>query len=155
VLQHQPAAAPPLIEVREAVRQQLLMERAAELANKAGAARLAQGLAGPDDGLLPAQWVSRAQTGGLPQVVLDAVLRADTGKLPALIGLAQPDSGYWLIKLEQVAARDPALMPAEQLARQYDQAWAQAEGRAYLEALKQGHKVKINAPKPAPATANP
>jgi peptidyl-prolyl cis-trans isomerase D len=155
VLQHQPAAAPPLIEVREAVRQQLLMERAAELANKAGAARLAQGLAGPDDGLLPAQWVSRAQTAGLPQAVLDAVLRADTGKLPALIGLAQPDSGYWLIKLEQVAARDPALMPAEQLARQYDQAWAQAEGRAYLEALKQGHKVKINAPKPAPATANP
>lgn len=155
VIQHQPAAAPPLAEVRDAVRQQLLQQRAAELANKAGAARLAQGLSGPEDGLSPPVWVSRAQTLGLPQPVLDAVLRADATKLPALVGLAQPDSGYWLIKLEQVAARDPALLPADQLSGQYGQAWAQAEGRAYLEALKLGHKVKITAPKPASAPANP
>ncbi len=151
VIKHQPASAPPLAEVREQVRQQLLMSRAVELANKAGAERLAQGVKADDASFSPPQTVSRAFSAGLPQPVLDALLRADASKLPALVGVAQADSGYWLLQLEQVAARDPSLLPVEQMSAQYAQAWALAEGRAYLEALKLSHKATLKVPKPAAA----
>lgn len=148
VLQHQPAAAPPLADVKEAVRQQLLTQRALQLAQKAGEARLALGLKGPETDLQPAQWVSRAQPRGLPQPVLDAALRVDAAKLPALIGVQQADSGYWLMKVEQVGGREAEVLPADVAARQYAQAWSLVEGRAYLEALKLSHKAKISAAKP-------
>ncbi len=154
VIQHQPATAPELAEVKDSVRQQLLLQRAHELAKKAGEARLAQGLEGPEQGLLPAQWISRAQPAGLPQPVLDAAMRADASKLPALVGVVQDGAGYWLAKVEQVAARDQELAPAEMATRQYAQAWAQAEGRAYLDALKLSHKVKLTPPKTKPADSS-
>lgn len=148
VIQHQPAAAPALADVKDLVRQQLSLQRASELARKAGEARLAAGLKAAVDGFAPVQWVSRAQPGDMPQPVLDAVLRADASKLPALIGVNQAGSGYWLVRIEQVGARDPAVLPAELASRQYAQAWALAEGRAYLEALKRSHKARLNAAKP-------
>lgn len=155
VLQHQPAAAPALAEVKDAVRQQLQLQRAAEQAKKAGAERLAKGLAGGDEGLAATQWVSRAKPEGLPQPVLEAVLRAAGDKLPALLGVEQGAAGYWLVKLEQVGAREPDLVPAEVAARQVAQAWATAEANAYLDALKRSHKVKQNAAKPVAAASSP
>jgi peptidyl-prolyl cis-trans isomerase D len=152
VITHFPASAPPLAEVQAAVKQQLTLKRAAELAKKAGEARLAQGLA-VEDGLLPAQWVSRAAAQGIPQPVLDAVLRTDASKLPVLVGKEQGDAGYWLVKLQQTGKPDPAVMPADQMPRQYAQAWAVAEGRAYIEALKASYKVQFKVPKPAAASS--
>ncbi|MFY8016953.1 MAG: peptidylprolyl isomerase [Inhella sp.] len=147
VLQYQPAAAPALAEVKEPVRQQLLMKRASELAKKAGDARRAKGSAAGDDGLLPAQWVSRAQPQGLSQPVIEALLRADGSKLPAWVGVDQKEAGYWLIKVEKLGGRAPDILPPDVAARQYAQAWAAVEGRAYLEALKLTHKVKMDAKK--------
>lgn len=155
VLQHQPAAAPALAEVKEAVRQQLQLQRAAELAKKAGSERLAKGVAAGDDGLAATQWVSRAKPEGLPQPVLETVLRAPGDKLPALLGVEQGGNGYWLVKLEQVGEREADLIPAEVAARQVAQAWAAAEARAYVDALKRSHKVKQNAARPAVAASAP
>lgn len=149
IVQHRPAAAPALAEVKDAVRAQLQLQRAAELAKKAGEARVAQ--AASDEGLGNAQWISRPASNGLPQAVVDAALRADAGKLPAVFGVDQGAGGYWVLKLLQVGDRQPDVIPAEAATRQYAQAWAQAEGRAYLEALKLSHKAKITAPKAASA----
>jgi peptidyl-prolyl cis-trans isomerase D len=153
VLQYQPAAAPALSEVKEPVRQQLLLQRAAEMAKKAGEARLAKAAGAGDEGLQPLQWVSRAQPQGLPQAVVEAMLRADASKLPAWIGSDQKEAGYWLVKVEKVGGREPDVLPADVAARQYAQAWAAVEGLAYLEALKLTHKVKIEAKKPAAAAS--
>ena len=154
VLQHQPAAAPPLETVKDAVRQQLVLQKAAELASKAGAARLAKGVEAGDEGLSPVQWVSRAKPGGLPQPVLEAALRANAAKLPVLFGVDQQAAGYWLVRLDEVGGREEAAVPADVAARQYTQAWAMAEGNAYLGALKRSLKVTQSAAKPA-AQARP
>lgn len=155
VLQHQAAAAPPLAEVKEAVRQQLVLQRAAALAKKAGEARLAQGVAGSDEGLAALQWISRAKPDTLPPAVLDAVMRADAHKLPALLGVDQGQAGYWIIKLEQVGAREPDAVPADAVVRQYSQAWGQAEARTYLNALKHAVKAKQTAARPSAAASHP
>ncbi|WP_374661237.1 SurA N-terminal domain-containing protein [Inhella sp.] len=153
VLNHQPAAAPPLAEVKEAVRQQLRAHRAAELAKKAGAERLGKGVAGGDDGFAETQWISRAKPQGLPQPVLEAVLRAPSDKLPALVGVDQGSAGYWLVRLEQLGDREADLIPPDVAAKQVAQAWAAAEARAYLDALKRSHKVKQNAARPVTASS--
>jgi peptidyl-prolyl cis-trans isomerase D len=153
VVQYQPAAAPLLAEVKEPVRQQLVLQRAAELAKKAGEARLAKAASLTDEGLQPAQWVSRAKPQDLPHPVVEALLRADASKLPSWIGVDQKSAGYWLVKVEKLGGREADVLPADVAARQYAQAWAAVEGRAYLEALKITHKVKIDAKKPPPAAS--
>lgn len=154
VLQHQAAAAPPLAEVKEQLRQQLILQRAAQLARKAGETRLAAGAKAAVEGFTPAQWLSRAQPAAMPQPVLEAVMRADTSKLPALVGVDQAEAGYWLVRIDQVGARDPAVVPEEVANRQYAQAWALAEGRAFVDALKRSHKVKVNTAKPSVEAAS-
>lgn len=145
VLKHVPAAAAPLAEVQETVRQQLVQERAAALAKKAGEARLGQ--AG-DEGLAPPQWVSRAQAAGLPRPVLDALLRANTSKLPVTLGKDVGEAGYWVLRVLRTDKPKADLVDPATAVRQYAQAWSNAEGEAYLEALKQRKSVKL---KPAAA----
>lgn len=149
IVTHRPAAAPALAEVKDAVRAQLQLQRAAELAKKAGEARVAQ--TASDDGLGDALWISRPAPGQLPQAVVEAALRADAAKLPLLSGVDQGAAGYWVFKLLQVGGRQPDVVPEEMASRQFAQAWAQAESRAYVEALKLSNKAKITAPKPASA----
>jgi peptidyl-prolyl cis-trans isomerase D len=107
-----------------------------------------------DEGLSQVQWVSRAKPGGLPQPVLEAALRANAAKLPVLFGVDQQAAGYWLVRLDEVGGREEAAVPADVAARQYTQAWAMAEGNAYLGALKRSLKVTQSAAKPA-AQATP
>lgn len=155
VLQHQPAAAPALDEVKDAVRQQLVLQKAAELAAKAGAERVAKGVQSGDEGLSPPQWVSRAKMGGLPLPVLEAVLRAEADKLPRFIGVDQQAAGYWVLRLDEVGGRDAANLPPDAMARQYAQALSMAEARAYLAALKRSLKATQTAPKPAATASQP
>jgi peptidyl-prolyl cis-trans isomerase D len=143
VTQYEAAHTLPLADVRERVRERVVATRGAELARKDGEAKLAQIKADPATEMPEKTTLSRQQRQNLPTAVVDAVLRADAGKLPAVVGVDLDESGY-------VVARIDAVLPRESLdegpARaQYGQAWSSAETRAYLEALKQRYKAEVRA----------
>lgn len=144
VIKHVPAAAPPLDEVKEALRMQMLQERAAELAKKDGETQLAALQKDPASGAWDApKWVSRAAPGGLPRPALEAALRAGAAKLPAVVGVDLGNAGYLLMRVSQVSEPADDVLKPEQAREEYARAWANAEGQAYLEALKAATKAKI------------
>lgn len=142
VLQHQPARTLPLAEVKDAVRQRLVASQAEALARKDGEARLAALKADPNSGSLSdAVTVSRAQPGALGRTALEAVLAADAGKLPAVVGVALPGQGYLVARIDKVLPRELKLEENQALQAQYAQAWGRAEADAYYQALSARYKV--------------
>jgi peptidyl-prolyl cis-trans isomerase D len=143
VTQYQPTRTLPLAEVRERVRERVVAARAAELARQDGEAKLAQVKTASATELPGKTTLSRQQRQDMPTVLVDAVLRADAGKLPVPLGVDLGEGGY-------IVARIDAVLPRESLdegpsREQYGQAWSSAETRAYLEALKQRFKAEVRA----------
>ena len=98
--------------------------------------------------------MSRDQPQSQPQALLDAVLRADPAKLPAVVGVDLGAQGYAVARVNKIVpreAQDPA--KAEQTRQQFAQLWGQAEAQAYLAALKAQFKAEILVPKAAAKTA--
>ena len=89
VVKHTPAHPRPFDEVKTAVRERLIAERAAEAARKQGTEKLAAWKAKPEEakGLPAAITLSREETHDLPTAVVEGVLRADASALPAFIGV--------------------------------------------------------------------
>lgn len=145
VLQHRPAATRPLAEVSAQVRQALVQQRALELAQAEGKAKLEAWKGGAAASLPAAIVVSRQQAQGLPQPLVSALLSAPVAKgQPGWAGVDLGPQGYAVARVNQVLA--PETLPAaqaEQGRQQLAQMWAQAEAQAYLEALKKHYKVKI------------
>ena len=138
----------PFTEVRPAVLAAVTSEMAAALARKAGQARLESLKAAPGTALdVPTVTVSRAQRHDLPNALVDAILRADAAKPPAVVGVDLGAQGYAVARIDKVLGRDPAAGDARQLATAYAQAWSGAEMAAYYDALKTQFKVKVDAPK--------
>ncbi|WP_457446399.1 peptidylprolyl isomerase [Roseateles sp. P5_E4] len=157
VTQHNPARVPPLADVKDKVREQLVHKLAADQARKAGEARLAAMKANPADtaGLEAAVSVSRAKPQNLTRTQLEAVLGADAAKLPAAVGVAADDGGYVVVRINQLQPRDAAVIDDKRAAQQYAGAWARAEGAAYLAALKSQYKAAIKVEAPASAASAP
>ncbi|MBL8280065.1 MAG: SurA N-terminal domain-containing protein [Pelomonas sp.] len=157
VTQHNPARVPPLADVKDKVREQLVRKLAAEQAKKAGEARLAALKANPGDvaGLEAAVTVSRAKPQALSRAQLEAVLGADATKLPAAVGVTSEDGGYVVVRINQLQPRDAAVIDDKRAAQQYAGAWARAEGQAYLAALKTQYKAVIKVASPASAASAP
>jgi peptidyl-prolyl cis-trans isomerase D len=145
VVSHQPARTLPLADVRDAVRARLVAEQATALARKEGEARLAALRQAPGESLGSTVTISRVQRQGLPPPVIDAALRADAGKLPAVEGVDLGAQGYVVLRVTQVLPRDPVPGGDDALRQQYGQAWAAAEADAYLGALKKRYKVDVKA----------
>ncbi|MDP2007781.1 MAG: SurA N-terminal domain-containing protein [Rubrivivax sp.] len=146
VLQHTPARNLPLAEVAERVRARLVDERSAALARQEGQARVAALQAGGNADALPVVvTVSRAQAQGLPRPLMEAALRVDPAKLPAVTGVDLGAEGYVVMRVMQVLPREPAPGGEEPLRAQYAQAWAAAEADAYVEALKKRFKASVTA----------
>lgn len=153
VTQYQPTRTLPLAEVRDRVRERVVATRAAELARKDGEAKLAQVKTAGATELPGKTTLSRQQRQDLPSPVVDAVLRADAGKLPAAVGVDLGEEGY-------LVARIDAVLPRESLddapsRQQYGQAWAAAETRAYIEALRLRYKAETRPGALADAPAEP
>jgi peptidyl-prolyl cis-trans isomerase D len=150
IVQYSPARTRPFEEVKAQVREQVVANKAAELARKEGEARLAAWKAAPATAQLPvAQALSRQDAGKLPRQVIDAALRADPAKLPVLVGADLGADGYAIVQVNKVLPREaPPAAQAQQEQQQYGRAWAAAEGIAYYETLKQRFKVQINAARP-------
>lgn len=151
VVQHAPARTRPFEEVQAQVREQVVARKAAELARKEGEARLAEWKAAPASAQLPAATpVSRQDAGRLPRPIIDAALRADPSKLPALVGVDLGAEGYAIVQVNKVLPREtPPAAQAQQEQAQYGRAWGTAEALAYYESLKERFKVQITVPKPA------
>ncbi|HEY6354041.1 MAG TPA: SurA N-terminal domain-containing protein, partial [Burkholderiaceae bacterium] len=87
VTQYQPTRTLSLAEVRERVRERVVAARAAELARQDGEAKLAQVKTASATELPGKTTLSRQQRQDMPTVLVDAVLRADAGKLPVPLGV--------------------------------------------------------------------
>ena len=154
IVSHAPARKLAFADVQPALRAAVAAELAAAQARKDGQARLTTAQQAPDAALAqPPLVVSRVQRRDLPPAVLDAVLRADAAKLPAVIGVDLGAGGYAVVRVTRVLGRDAALADARQLAAQYSQAYTDAETNAYYGALKARMKVEVKAPPAAAASA--
>jgi len=154
IVQHTPARTLPLADVKDRVRERLLATQAAALARAEGAKRLAALQKTPTEALPETLTLSRAQTQGLPRAVVDAVLRADSSKLPAPLGVDLGEQGYVVARVTQVLPREAAPGGDAALQQQYTQAWANAETAAYLAALKKRYKAEIKDAAVAAAAAS-
>jgi peptidyl-prolyl cis-trans isomerase D len=151
VTQHQPARTLPFADVKDAARERVTDIQAAALARKDGEARAAALRSNPAESLPNTLTVSRSNAQGLPKTLLDRLMQADAGKLPAVLGLDLPGQGYVLMRVTQVLPREALPGGDEAMRAQYTQAWAAAEADAYLAALKKRYKVEIKPAADAPA----
>jgi len=151
VLKHNPARTLPLNEVRQIVRERVVVAKSAEMAKKDGAEKLAQFKADPSKAVLPAAlMVSRDQPQGFPAQIVTAVLRANATVLPAWIGVDQGDKGYAIIRINKLVPRMVAEQASARQDRdQYAQWWTLAEAQAYYGALKERMDAQILVPVPA------
>jgi peptidyl-prolyl cis-trans isomerase D len=146
VVEFKPASKRPLAEVDAVIRQRVTQEEALRLAKQAGEAKLAAAKASGDaTGFGEAKAVSRTKQPPFNETAALAVLKADTSKLPAYVGVEEPGVGYGvyrIVKVSQPAQADAARrkQEAEQIAR----AVGGAEMYGYLEALKHKAKAKVN-----------
>ena len=146
VLQHLPERTLPLAEVKDRVRERLVAEQAAAMAKKEGEAKLAALRANPSgssEALPIVLTVSRGQAQGIPRPLLDAALRADASKLPALEAVDLGPQGFAVLRVMQVLPREVPPGGDEPLREQVAQAWAAAEADAYIAALKKRYKAEI------------
>lgn len=150
IVAYRPAAVRPFAEVKDEVRRQYMVEKSAELAKAEGQAKLASWKDQAAQAQVGAALiVSRDQTQGQPQAVVDAVLRADPARLPALVGVDLGTQGFVVARVNKVVPREAS--SAQQMAQsrqQMTQLWGQAETQAYLTYLKQQLKAEILVEKP-------
>ncbi|RIX77586.1 SurA N-terminal domain-containing protein [Acidovorax cavernicola] len=151
VTQYTAAHPIPLAEVKDKIRAQLITERAAALAKTEGEAKLAAWKVKADGATFGAPvTVSRIDAQSQPVPVIDAALRADGAKLPALLGVDLGTQGYAVVRVTKVVPRTPPTAEqAQQESMQIAQSVTAAEAAAYYELLKQRFKVEILVPKPA------
>jgi len=140
-----PAAKRPLAEVESAIRQRVTQEEAARLARQAGEAKLAAAKNGDTSGFGDTKSVSRTQQPTIDTTAAIAVMKADVSKLPAVIGVELPNSGYGVYRITAVSQpaqvdQDRRKQEAEQIAR----AVGGGELTSFVEALKHKAKARIN-----------
>jgi len=155
IVQHAPARTRPFEEVKDQVRERVIAAKAADLARKEGEAKLAAWQANPASAQLPAAVpLSRQDQGKQPRPLIEAALRADPAKLPALMGVDLGAEGYAVVKVNKLLPRETvAPQQAQQEIGQYNRAWATAEAAAYYEMLKNRFKAQISVPRPKAALA--
>jgi len=155
IVEYLPARTLPLADVKDQVRERLMAEQAAALARKDGQALLAQLQKSADAKLPETAVIGRIGSQGMPRDVIDAVLGADPGKLPAPVGVDLGPQGYLVAKVTQVLPRDPAVANEQTLQSQYAQAISAAETMAYYSALKSRYKAEVKPRAVAAAASAP
>ena len=146
----------PYAEVKDQVRAEFVIEEAMALAKADGQARLAEWQKNPSTvSMGPAVLISRDQTQGQTQKLVDAVLRADTANMPTLVGVDLGSMGYVLARVNKVVPREePNPQQKAQTREQFSRLLASAEAAAYMAHLRSQFKVKILVPKPKTTAAS-
>ena len=148
VVEYKPAAPRTFDEVKADIRRQLERNAASEMAQKTGKEKLALLEQGKDAGLAFGKAVTltrnQVQAGFQPDA-LTRIFQGDPAKLPAYLGMPDPEGGFIIYKIVQVIAApapDPARVSSftarvgEQLGRELF--------AANLASLKSKADVKIN-----------
>ena len=150
ISQYTAARTLPLAEVKDRVREKLLVVRSFELAKKEGIDKLTAWKAAPATAVMPvAVEIARNQPQNLPAQIVEAALKAETTKLPDFVGVELPGRAYYVAKINKVlppVAADDAT--AKQGRMQVSQAWVAAEDQAYYNLLKERFKTDIKIAKP-------
>lgn len=145
IVEHTPASKRPLAEVSDIIRVRVVQQEAASLAKKAGEAKIAAAKASGDaNGFGAAKVVSRAAPTAVNPAATPALMKADTSKLPAYVGVDLPGIGYGVYRISKVAQPakpDAARRSAEQ--QEIAGVLGQIEMRAYVDALKEKAKAKV------------
>jgi peptidyl-prolyl cis-trans isomerase D len=150
IVNYRAAAVRPFGDVKESVRTQFMLEQAQALAKAEGQARLSAWKAQPAQAQVGnAVVVSRDQTQGQPQVVVDAALRADPSAMPALVGVDLGAQGYAVVRVNKLVPREePNAQQQAQSREQFARLLGNAEAGAYLAHLRSQFKVEIKVNKP-------
>ena len=154
VTETRPAFVPPLEQVRDLIRDELIEERALNLARETGQAALLvanevvanEGVTNEGDGpegFAPAQVVSRQDPRELTQAEILAVMRIPQDEVPSVVGI-ETQTGYSLLNVSAVNA-GPSLpeQSVAQLRQQLAQSWGQAEEEAALAILRERYEAKL------------
>ena len=147
VIEHKAASVRPLDEVQAEIAKKLTQQDAMALAIKRGAAKYAELQQGKDAGLAwsAAKIVERQGKPAVDAEALRAIFRADTGKLPAYVGVELRDRGYGIYRISRVIDAPPAdASRAKALQDQLVQQAAQEDTTAYIASLRAAAKVEIN-----------
>ncbi|SFA77832.1 peptidyl-prolyl cis-trans isomerase D [Collimonas sp. OK607] len=148
VVEYKPVTKRSFEEVQAIIRDKVTRTEETALAKKAGEEKLAA-LKAQDNasGFGATQTVSRAKNQGIDPLAFEAVMKANTTKLPAYVGVTLPQQGYAVYRIAKVgqpATQDQARRIAEQ--QQITGVLAQQEMLAYVDVLKEKAKVKILKP---------
>jgi peptidyl-prolyl cis-trans isomerase D len=151
IVNYRPAAARPYAQVKDEVRNLFIQDKSAQLAKAEGMARLAEWKDQAAQAQVGAALVvSREQSAGQPQALVDAVLHADPARMPTLVGVDLGKQGYALARVNKIVPRDtPSAQQQAQSRQQFTQLWAQAEAQAYLTHLKSQFKAEMLVEKPS------
>ena len=140
-----PSAVPPIEQVKELIREELVATGALKLARESGQAALAVIADGsqPPVGFAAPEIVSRQDARNLNASELAAVMALPVKDVPKVIGVQTPD-GYSLIEVKAVDPGQP--LPEanqQQFKNQLAQAWGRAEEQAALAVLRRVFNVQI------------
>jgi peptidyl-prolyl cis-trans isomerase D len=146
VLDYKPGSKRAFEEAKAGIIEKLKQEEAAKLAVKKGEAALADLKAGKDVAALKwsaAELVSRQNPGALAGPVLGAAFKADTQKLPAIVGAGGP-TGYTLAKITKVVeAPAPDDAKRKTTAQNIAQSMAQNELGALVASLRSRATIDV------------
>ncbi|CAI09932.1 PpiC-type peptidyl-prolyl cis-trans isomerase [Aromatoleum aromaticum EbN1] len=137
----------PFEEVKASIEKQLRAEEASKLAVARGEAALAALAKGEQaSGAWSEARVVRRGSPELAPAAIDAVFGAAESKLPAYAGVAMPEGGYSVFRIESVtrpelAKDDPRLQAVSQ---QYQRLIAERDFNAFLASLRERYEVEIN-----------
>ena len=146
IVEYHPERTRPLAEVHDQVADAVRKQLTAAAAKKDGEARVEAARKDAKLALPIAATVSRMTSTppDTPRPVVEAALKADITKGPAVAGIALPDGGYAVVRVVKELPRkaDDALNP--QAKAQIDQAYDEAEAQAVYESLKTRYKTKVD-----------
>lgn len=155
VTNYSPTKVRPLAEVDAAIRSSLVNSEAIQMAKKEGSAKIAALLAKDDTtGFGEVKTVARRSDAAINQAAVAEVLKADTTKLPAFIGVELPGIGfgvYRISKVSQPAKSDEAMRQSAQ--ENFSGMFGQQDRYTSLEFLKSKNKVKVLQPPVAATTS--
>ncbi|GGY13607.1 SurA N-terminal domain-containing protein [Paludibacterium paludis] len=145
---HQAAHQLSLDEVKGRIRTEIVAREGAKLAEKKGAALLADLKSGKEPAgyaFSPALTVSRSDNKGMPLSDLKAIFSIDGAKVPGFAGAKHDTGEYVVYRLDKVEAA-PAITEGqrEQLVNILGQMTANAQAESYLKSLLTKYKVTVN-----------
>jgi peptidyl-prolyl cis-trans isomerase D len=145
VAEHRPASVKPLDEVRGDVVKEMVRRESAKLAWKQGAEKLEQLKKGEAAGVTfsASRTLGREGSQDAPANLVSAAFKADRSKLPAYVGVEQPD-GYQIVRVSKIVH-----VPLDETREKGAQAelgriTGGSQLQAYISALRADTKVTVN-----------